>query len=377
MEKLLVPEEGQTLLEKHFSELKDPRRTDKGNIQHLLSDIILLTVSAMLCGVDNWELVKVFGDNQLDWLKKHGNFANGIPSSDTIGRLFAALDPKSFNSCFINWIESIRERTEHEVVAIDGKSIRGANPKKNGNKMPHIVSAFAAKNGITLGQTKVDEKSNEITAIPKLLDLLALEGCIVTIDAMGCQTDIAAKIIDGGADYILAVKGNQGALEQAVLDTVRFEKPDATNIEDDFGHGRIEKRTCRAYSELSHIEDKEKWKGLKTIVTIESEVFNKTSGESTTELRYYISSMPQHAELLNTSIRKHWSVENNLHWTLDVEFGEDRSRKRAGYAAENNNIALKIAMTLLANDNSKKVSKGSQRLRAALDTKYRDKLFNF
>ena len=370
-------EEGQTLLEKHFSALEDPRRTNKGNLQHLLSDIVLLTVSAMLCGVDNWELVKVFGDNQLDWLKKHGDFSNGIPSSDTVGRLFAALDPKSFNSCFINWIESIRKKTKHEVIAIDGKSIRGANPKRNGNKMPHIVSAFAAKNGITLGQTKVDEKSNEITAIPKLLDLLALEGCIVTIDAMGCQADIAAKIVDSGADYILAVKGNQGNLEQAVLDTVRFEKPNAINIEEDFGHGRIEKRTCRVYSELSHIENKEKWKDLKSIVTIESEVFNKTTSKLTTELRYYITNIAKNANLLNSSIRDHWSVENNLHWTLDVEFGEDKSRKRAGNAAENNNIVLKMALTLLTNDSSKKLSKKSKRLKAALDTKYRDKLFNF
>ena len=175
----------------------------------------------------------------------------------------------------------------------------------------------------------------------------------------------------------MAVKGNQGTLEQAVLDTVRFEKLDAINIEDDCGYGRIEKRTCRVYSELGHIENKENWKKLKTIVTIESEVFNKTSGESTTELRYYISSIPQNAEFLNASIRNHWSVENNLHWTMDVEFGEDKSRKRAGYAAENNNIVLKMAMTLLANDNSKKVSKRAQRLRAALDTKYRDKLLNF
>jgi len=377
MKKILALEQGQSPFEKHFATLKDPRRTNKGNLQHLLSDIILLTVSAMICGVDNWELVKTFGDNQLDWLRKHGNFANGIPSSDTIGRLFAALDPNSFNTCFINWIESIREKTKHEVVAIDGKSIRGANPKKNGNKMPHIVSAFAAKNGITLGQTKVDEKSNEITAIPKLLELLALEGCIVTIDAMGCQTDIAAKIIEGGADYILAVKGNQGTLEQAVLDTIQLEKYDEINIENSFGHGRIEKRTCRVYSELSHIENKVNWKNLKTIVTIESEVFNKTSGKLTNELRYYISSIPQNAKLLNKSIRDHWSVENNLHWTLDVEFGEDKSRKRAGNAAENNNIALKVAMTLLLNDKSKKVSKRGQRLTAALDTKYREKLLNF
>jgi predicted transposase YbfD/YdcC len=198
----------ETLLEKHFLALKDPRRTQKGNLQHRLSDIILLTVSAMLCGADNWELVQAFGKSQLEWLKRHGDFTNGVPSSDTIGRFFAALDPKSFNSCFISWIESISKKSAEEIVAIDGKSIRGANPKRNGHKMPHIVSAFAANSGITLGQIKVDEKGNEITAIPQLLELLAIEGCTVTIDAMGCQADIAAKIVERKANYILAVKGN-------------------------------------------------------------------------------------------------------------------------------------------------------------------------
>jgi len=366
-----------TLLEKHFSDLKDPRRTQKGNLQHLLSDIILLTVSAMLCGADNWELVQTFGESQLGWLKTHGDFTNGIPSSDTLGRVFAALEPKSFNSCFINWIESIRQKSGEEVVAVDGKSIRGANPKKNGNKMPHIVSAFAANNGITLGQIKVDEKSNEITAIPQLLDLLAIEGCTVTIDAMGCQTEIAAKIIDKKANYILAVKGNQGTLEQALMDTILLEKPVSISIEEDFGHGRIEKRTCYAYGELSHIENRGKWKELQTVVKIESEVYNKTSGVSTTDQRYYISNLPPDAMVLNCRIRKHWSIENNLHWTLDVEFGEDRSRKRAGYAAENHNIILKMAMTMLANDNTKKFSKKNKRLKAALDPKYREKLWGF
>lgn len=369
------PSEGTTFLETHFSELQDPRRTNKGNLRHRLIDVIFLTVSAILCGAEDWETVKLFGDYQKDWLKSYGGFDNGIPSEDTIGRVFAALDPKSFNSCFIDWVNSISKISTNEVVAIDGKSIRGANPKKNGNKMPHIVSAFAAENGLCLGQVKVNEKSNEITAIPDLLKILAVEGCIVTIDAMGCQTGIASNIIDKKANYILAVKGNQSNLGQAIKDTVRLEKPESINIQDDFGHGRIEKRTCMAYSDLSHLGNNKAWDKLKTIIKIESEVFDKKSKQTTTEQRYYISSLPADAELLNKSIRNHWAVENNLHWTLDVEFGEDKSRKRKGYAAENHNIILKTAMILLSNDKTKKLSKKNKRMKAALNAKYRDSLF--
>ena len=371
------PSTNQTLFNEHFINLKDPRCTYRGNLQHLLSDILLLTISAVLCGADNWQLVKVFGDSQLEWLRKHGEFTNGIPSSYTIERVFTALDPKSFNTCFTNWIESIREKSDGEVIAIDGKSIRGANPKKNGNKMPHIVSAFASDNGITLGQVKVDEKSNEITAIPELLEHIAIEGCTITIDAMGCQTDIATKIRSNGANYILAVKGNQGSLEQSILDTIRFEKPVSINVDEDFGHGRIEKRTCYAYSSLSHVENIDKWKDLRTLIKIESEVYHKSNEETTTEQRYYISDLPPNASVLNKRIRQHWSVENNLHWTLDVEFGEDKSRKRSGYSAENYNIILKIALTMLANDKSKKLSKKSKRMKAALDYKYRESILNF
>lgn len=371
------PTANQPLFTKHFASLKDPRCTYRGNLQHHLSDILLLTISAVLCGADSWVLVEVFGNSQLNWLKKYGNFTNGIPSSYTIERVFTALDPKIFNTCFINWIESIREKSDGEVIAIDGKSIRGANPKKNGSKMPHIVSAFASDNGITLGQVKVDEKSNEITAIPELLELIAIEGCTITIDAMGCQTDIVEKIRSKGANYILAVKGNQGSLEQSILDTIRFEKPTSIDVENDFGHGRIEKRTCYAYSSLSHIENIDRWKGLRTLIKIKSEVYHKTSGETTTEQRYYISDLPSNASTINKQIRKHWSVENNLHWTLDVEFGEDKSRKRNGYSAENYNIILKTALTMLANDKSKKLSKKSKRMKAALDYKYRETILKF
>lgn len=375
MTELLGPEKRTTLFEKHFSVLKDPRRIDRGNLRHRLIDVIFLTISAILCGAEDWETVKLFGDYQKDWLKSYGGFNKGIPSEDTIGRVFATLEPESFNSCFIDWVNSISKISTNEVIAIDGKSIRGANPKKDGNKMPHIVSAFAAENGLCLGQVKVDQKSNEITAIPELLKILALEDSVVTIDAMGCQTDIARDIIEKKANYILAVKGNQSNLEQAIIDTVRLEKPESVHIQDDFGHGRIEKRTCKAYLNLSHIENPEVWTELKTIIKIESEIFDKKNKYTTTEQRYYISSLPADAELLNKSIRNHWAVENNLHWTLDVEFGEDKSRKRKGYAAENHNIILKAAMVLLSNDKSKKLSKKNKRMKAALSSKYRDSLF--
>ncbi len=255
-----------------FSDLEDPRRTEKGNLRHLLSDILLLTISAILCGVNGWKLVRVFGESELSWLKQYGDFSSGIPSEDTLECVFSILDPKSFNSCFINWMASFRDEIKGEVVAIDGKSMRGAKSKKQDKSISHIVSAFASSNCLVLGQIKVEEKSNEITAIPVLLDQLYLSGCTVTIDAMGCQTSIAEKIIDSRADYILAVKANQSNLQQAIKDTILLENPQSTHIWDDFGHGRIQKRTCRAFQELSHIENPEKWKGLSTLFVIDTEI---------------------------------------------------------------------------------------------------------
>ena len=361
----------------YFSELQDPRRTEKGNFHHLLSDILLLTISGMLCGASEWSMIKTFGDNQLEWLKKFGTFSKGIPSVDTLERVFIALDAKCFNKCFVKWIGAIRQDIRGETIAIDGKTMRGAKSKTNSKNMPHIVSAFAKENGLCLGQVKTSEKSNEITAIPDLLELLALKGCTVTIDAMGCQKDIAAKIIDQGANYILAVKGNQGNLERAISDTLKLEKPSSVHKWEDVGHGRIETRTCKTFSNLSHVESMESWEGLKTIFVIETEVYKKSSGKTTTETRSYISSHLAEARLLNEKTRNHWAVENNLHWVLDVTFGEDASRKRKGQAPENFNIMLKIALTLLVNDQTPKLSKKRKRLKAALDQEYREKLLGF
>ena len=372
-----APEGKKTPFLMHFSELEDPRRTDRGNFSHLLSDILLLTVSAMLCGVNDWPSVIAFGEIQLEWLKKFGPFSKGIPSQDTLERVFAALNPKSFNTCFSNWMESVRKKVPGEVIAIDGKSMRGATDMKGGKNMPHIVSAWATENGICLGQVKVSEKSNEITAIPELVEAVLTEGCTITIDAMGCQKEIAKTIIENKADYILAVKGNQGNLEQAIQDTVRFEKPDTVDIMEDCGHGRVETRRCKAYSDISHVETLEEWVGLASIFIIESSVYEKSTGKERVERRYYISSLPAMADRLNRDARSHWAVENNLHWALDVTFGEDASRKRKKNEAENFNIILKSVMNLLTADKTKKLSKKNKRFKAALDVKYREMLLGF
>lgn len=360
----------------YFSELQDPRRTNKGNFHHLLSDILLLTVSAMLCGINEWPLVITFGESQLEWLRKYGQFSKGIPSQDTLERVFAALNSQSFNECFINWMESVRKTIPNEVIAIDGKTMRGAKDTKASKNMPHIVSAWATANGISLGQLKVSEKSNEITAIPELIDAIVAKGCTITIDAMGCQKEIAKKIIENQADYILAVKGNQGNLEKAIQDTIRFEKPDSIDVMEDSGHGRIETRTCKAFSNLSHVEKTNEWIGLSTLFIIESNVYEKTTGKERTEQRCYISSLPAIAKDLNNKTRSHWAIENNLHWVLDVTFGEDASRKRKKNEAENFNIILKMVMNLLLEDKNK-ISKKRKRFKAALDTKYRELLLGF
>lgn len=331
----------------------------------------------MFCGASDWEMVRTFGFSQQAWLMQFGSFSKGIPSTDTLERFFATVDPKTFNACFMKWIGALRDDQQGETIAIDGKTMRGAKADKTCKSMPHIVSAFATANGLCLGQVKVDEKSNEITAIPELLELLAIKGCTVTIDAMGCQTGIAERIVACEADYILAVKGNQAGLERAVSDTVRLGTPSSIDVTEDFGHGRIEKRRCRAYSSLEHLENSEKWTKLKSVFVIDSDVYEKSTGKFRQEQRLYISSLPAEASILNKKTRDHWSIENCLHWSLDVQFGDDKSCKYKGNVAENFNILLKSTMTLLAKDPTPKLSKNNKRLKAALNPEYREKLLNF
>lgn len=341
----------------YFSEMKDPRveRTK----HHKLDDIIFIAIASVLSGAESWNEMECYGEVKEDWLKTILELPYGIPSHDTFNRFFSALDPEEFESCFLNWIKSINKATKGEVIGIDGKTIRGS--KNLGFKTAtHIVSAWADKNELVLGQIKVDEKSNEITAIPKLLDSLLLEGCIVTIDAMGCQKNIAKKIIKKNANYILAVKENQKELFEDIKDSFRMLPPISSSEELDYGHGRIETRKCSILTDLSLVESSEKWKNLVSIVKIERERYFKATGKKENETSYYISSL-SNASTINYGVRKHWGIENKVHWVLDVAFNEDHSRKRNGNAAQNFSALNRIALNLLKRDDTKIGIKGKRK----------------
>ena len=361
----------QNFFKESFSTLQDPRRTIKGNIIYSLEEILFLTISAVIAGCNTWASIAEYGRLKEGWFRKFYPYKK-MPSHDAISDLFCVLEAKKFAECFINWVNSIAAKEGSEVVAIDGKTVRGAASK--GNKFPlHIVTAFCTKNRLCLGQRSTDEKSNEITAIPQLLELLTLGGCIVTIDAMGCQRDIAEKVREQKADYILQVKDNQKDLKEQMEDIFGSK---ATRRLDEMvtaGHGRIEKRRCEsiAASEV-FLEGVENWNGLQTLVRIKSERTIKKTGEKSTEYRYYISSLPDNPKLLNTSVRSHWGIENNLHWNLDVIFREDGQLKRKGNSAENFNVISKVALSLVDNEKTQKISKPLKRLRASIDDSYRE-----
>jgi predicted transposase YbfD/YdcC len=314
-----------------------------------------------------------FGRVKEDWLKTFLRLPGGIPSHDTFNRVFSALNPEELEGCFMDWTRSVADLCENEVIAIDGKNMRGS--RSSGKKsIVHTVSARAEKNYIVSDQVKVDEKSNEITAIPKLLDLPVVKGCIVTIDAMGCQKNIASMIVEKEADYLLALKSNRGNPVEQVEDSFRFLPVNAFAEESDCGHGRVENRRCSVISDLSLIESKEEWTGLKTLVKIESERYIKSTGETENEIRLYISSLQSDAGLINRSVRAHWGVENALRWVLDVGFHEDNSRKRTGFAAQNCSLLNRIALNLLKNEKTTKVGVKGKRLKAGWDNNYLIKL---
>ncbi len=352
---------------KYFAELKDPRveRTR----EHVLEEILLIAIAAILSGAGGWNEIENYGKAKIDWLGTFLTLPSGIPSHDTFNRVFAALDPQELEKGFVSWVSSIARLTAGEVVAIDGKALRGT--RKAGYKgIVHLVSAWANTNNLVLAQRKVDDKSNEITAIPKLLAALELSGTVVTIDAMGCQTAIAEKIVDRKADYILAVKENQPLLLDDIQDSFRMLAADSVAEEIDCGHGRVERRTCAVLGDLSLLDKPSRWKGLCSLVRIQAERFHKASGKTERQTRYYISSLPPEATRLNQLIRQHWGIENKLHWVLDVAFGEDHSRKRAGHAAQNFSRLSRIALNLLMQDKTVKVGIHGKRLQAAWDHNY-------
>ena len=351
-----------------FSQIDDPRSDI--NKLHRLDDILLIGIIAVICAADTWKDMETYAKAKEDFLRSFLDLPNGIPSDDTFNRVFSRLDPEQFEQCFIDWVLSMVELTDGEVIPTDGKTLRGA--KANGKKSPiHMVSAWASNNNMVLGQVKVCEKSNEITAIPKLLELIAIKGCVVTIDAMGCQENIAKAIVKQEANYILAVKENQKQLYQNIEDEFKFNKAIQTQIHQDLGHGRIETRKCSVINTFEFIENQDKWSNLKGIVKIESlREFKNSDKPNETATRYYITSLEVNAEELQKMIRLHWGIENKLHWCLDVAFSEDASRKRTGNAAQNFSVLSKIALNLLRQDKQTRQGLKGKRLKAAYDNNY-------
>jgi predicted transposase YbfD/YdcC len=358
-----------------FGNMEDPR--SHINQLHDLNDILLIGIISVISGAETWKQMVEFAYSKEEFLRKFLKLKNGIPSEDTINRVFSAIDSKQFEDCFIEWVSSISDITQGQVIAIDGKTLRGA--KSKGKKSPvHMVSAWADENNLVLGQVRVNQKSNEITAIPELIEKLMIQGNIVTIDAMGTQSEITEKIIEKGADYILAVKGNQKQLLEEVVDEFSFSKDIEVDTDIDMGHGRIETRKCSVISNFSFIENQDnKWKNLKQIIKIESiREFKNSDKPDEKATRYYISSLEKNASQYQKHIRSHWGVENKLHWTLDVAFSEDASRKRNKNAAQNYSVLLKIALNLLKNEKTEKQGIAGKRLKAAWNESYLLKVLN-
>jgi predicted transposase YbfD/YdcC len=329
----------------------------------------------VICGADDWTEVVDYAKAKKDWLKKFLALPHDIPSHDTFGRVFSLLRPEEFEKCFVSWIHTVFKLTDAQTVAIDGKTLRRSYDRSSNKAAIHMVGAWAAKSGIALGQLKTEDKSNEITAIPELLKLLDLKGCIVTIDAMGCQKDIAHRIADQGADYVLALKGNQGTLHKDV--ELFFEDAQQCNFKDiphdsfettDGDHGRVEVRRYVTVSDLGWIEDARKWKNLNLIGMVQSE---RHIGEKISrETRYFISSLPNDAKRFAEAVRDHWRIENQLHWVLDIAFREDDSRVRDRNAATNLAILRRFALSLCKQEKTAKVGIKVKRKRAGWNNDY-------
>lgn len=366
---------GSSIIE-HFSTLEDPRV--ERNKKHKLIDIIVLVISAVVSGAEGWEGIEEFGHNKLDWLRQYIPLENGIPSHDCIGRVISRISFRGFQECFVSWVNAVTEATDGDIVPIDGKVLRRSYDRKRNKNAIYLVNAWSNRNGISLGQVKVDDKSNEITAVPELLKKLEISGCIVTLDAMGCQRTHAQEIIAKGADYVLAVKGNQGHLHEAVEDfftqarTHQFKHTAHEYFEStEQGHGRIEIRRHWVSEVLYTLPEPESWAGLKSIGMVERECHQGST--VTKELRYYINSIPADAQVFAKATREHWGVENQLHWVLDVVFREDDSRIRMGNAPEIMGSIRQLALNLFKREPSKLSIKKKQ-FKAALNDQYRDKV---
>jgi predicted transposase YbfD/YdcC len=354
----------------HFSVLPDPR-TDRTK-KHFLLDILFVAVCTIICGGEGFTDMEEFGEAKQEWLRKYLELPHGIPSHDTFRRVFSILDPHAFGECFTRWSQALHDATNGEVIALDGKTVRHSFDTFSGQPALHMVSAWASENGLALGQVRVDEKSNEITAIPRLLEMIDVKGRIITTDAMGCQRDVAKRVIDKKGDYVFCLKGNQESLH----DEVRyfFEECEAANYEDvehhyfesiEKDHGRIETRRCWVVEEdaIRWLEREDQWPGLKSIAAIESK--RKIRGKTTSETRYFISSLTGRARKLAEAAREHWAIENSLHYVLDVTFNEDKSRIRKDNAPENLVVLRRIALNMVKKEPTRNKSSVRSRVKTA------------
>ena len=361
-------------LNEYFADLKDYRRQE--SVSHRLIDILFITICAVISGANNLKGVSVYAQRKQQWLTDVLMLINGVPSYTTFWTVFAILSPEPLGKCFVEWVRSIMDSKNGRVVSIDGKAQRGTTKKGKPHSFVHIVSAWATTEHLTLGQLKVDGKSNEITAIPKLLDMIDIEGAIVTIDAMGCQTTIADKIVGKDADYALALKGNQGKLSDEVenyfiqAEAINFEgvECDAVGMKECV-HGRIEKREVYTTEDIDWLPQKNEWKNLKTIIMVKSD--RTVLGQPTSlERRYYISSLSANAMSIANAIRQHWGIENQAHWILDVAFREDEQNTDAGNIAENMSLMRRISLNLLKQERTAKCGIEIKRQMAGWDNEY-------
>ncbi len=361
-----------TRIDKHFASLTDPRRR---KVTYPLINIVTIALCAVIAGADDFVTIAAWARQKRAWLAKILDLSSGIPSHDRFNAIFKAIKPVEFERCLLSWVTSLHEVTAGQLVAIDGKTLRQSFDKADAKSAIHMVSAWATANHISLGQVVVDQKSNEITAIPKLLELLDVSGCLVSIDAMGCQVEIASKIIEAKADYVLAVKANQPTLHEGIVEFF------LDQMGDDFarvkvsrhetvghGHGRDERRTYYVCDVPDDLPDRARWKGLKRIGVAISDTVR--GGKPCDDVRYYILSRKLNARSFGAVVRGHWSIENSLHWQLDMSFGEDRSRIRKGHADANFAIVRRMALSLLKNEKSQKVGVKTKRLTAGWNDDY-------
>ncbi len=356
-----------------FENIPDPR-SENPNKLYSVSQIVFQTIAAVASGCEHWTEIEDFGEDKKEWIARYVEVGDTMPSHDTLSDFFKRLNPEAFTGIFIEWTRSICKLTEGEVIAIDGKTMRRSHQRSVGKEAIHLISAWASSNKIVLAQQAVDRKSNEITAIPALLQLLELKGALVSIDAMGCQQEIAKQIVAAEADYLLAVKGNQAQLSEGVQDCFKLQRVTSTKTTLEKQHGRIETRTCCVIENPTEIIDKKKWEQLNSVIRIKSKREILAMQKITEETRYYICSKNLLAAQALESVRSHWSIENNLHWVLDVAFREDESRMSAGDSDQNFALIRKIVLNLLALNNSIKMSVQRKRLKAARNDAFRQQL---